>query len=115
MCDADVSVLATQEGKKERKKRILGSLWECRCAGSFTVTSLLLTTRMRSELVGRVSGVVAVQTNKQTPHLSPFFLDLYSQTDKQPVLEKMRFQKITSKEIEIVNGQFPISCANEPF
>jgi len=69
---------------------------------------------MRSELVGRVSGVVAVQTNKQTPHLSPFFLDLYSQTDKQPVLEKMRFQKITSKEIEIVNGQCPISLQMSP-
>jgi len=41
-------------------------LQECHCTGNFTTTLLLRTTRMRAQLVGRVSGVAGLQTNKQT-------------------------------------------------
>ena len=52
---------------------VQGTLRECRSirGRNFTVTSLLRTTRMRSQLLGRVSGVVAVQTNKQTKIRKP--------------------------------------------
>jgi len=52
--------------------RVLWYVWlriHCRsaiCAGNFTVTVLLRTTRMRFQLLGWVSGVAVLQTNKQT-------------------------------------------------
>jgi len=47
---------------------VQGPLWECLCAGNFTVTPLLRTTRMCSQLLGRVSAAdLAVwQLYKQT-------------------------------------------------
>jgi len=42
------------------------SLRECHRAGNFAITLLLRTTRMRSQLFGRVSGVAILQTNKRT-------------------------------------------------
>ena len=44
----------------------LNWLWDCHRAMKFTVTFLLRTTRMCSQLFGRVSGVAVLQTNKQT-------------------------------------------------
>ena len=48
-------------------------LQECRSirVRNLTVTLLLCTTCMRSQLLGRVSGVVSPQTNKQTNEASP--------------------------------------------
>jgi len=42
------------------------SLEEYHCAGSFTISLLLSTTRMRSQLSGRVSSAAILKTNKQT-------------------------------------------------
>jgi len=39
---------------------------ECHRAGNFKVILLLRTTHMRSQFSGRTSGVVVIQTNKQT-------------------------------------------------
>jgi len=60
-----------KKGKKENKNVKVGTMdtdtKECRSIrdGSFPVTPVLCTTHMRSQLLGRVSGVAVSQANKQ--------------------------------------------------